>query len=147
MKASRAAIDRFFEQRRMAVVGVSRKRAHFSRIVFSSLRSRGYDAIPVHPSAGEIDGVAAAPALDAVVPPPEAVLILTPKVPESIIGQARAAGARVVWFYRKPAFPVDAHPPGIEVVAGECPLMFMPDAGWIHTAHRKIRSLFGTLPQ
>jgi hypothetical protein len=27
----------------------------------------------------------------------------------------------------------------VDVVPGACPLMFLPDAGWIHRAHRTAR--------
>lgn len=147
MKASRAAIDLFFRQKRIAIVGVSRKRAHFSRLVFSSFRKCGYDTVPVNHAAQDIDGVVAAPSLDAVAPAPEAVLVLSAKAPESIIGQAAAAGARVLWFYRKPKFAIASPPAGLDIVAGECPLMFLQCAGWIHAAHRRVRSFLGALPE
>jgi predicted CoA-binding protein len=146
MKATKAAIDLFFQQKRIAVAGVSRRRAHFSRIVFSALRERGYDAVPVNPAGGEIDGLAAAASLGEVSPPPGAVLVLTARVGAPIVAQAAAAGARVLWLYRRPAFAIGPPVPGLEIVAGECPLMFMPDTGWIHAAHRGLRAVFGQLP-
>jgi hypothetical protein len=146
MPASKAAIDLFFAQRRIAVIGVSRKRAHFSRLVFSAFRERGYDAIPVNPNASEIDGVPAAATLRDVQPAPGAVLVMTPGAPPDIAARAYESGAKVLWlFCAQRREPLESAP-SLEVITGECPLMFLPRAGWIHSAHRGLRSLFGQLP-
>lgn len=140
---TRRDIEAFLALKRIAVVGVSRKPASYSRLVFGELRRRGYDLVPVHPLAAEIEGVACARSLAEVQPPPEAALILTPPELYAKLGEeARQAGAAAVWFRQKgPAMD------GITVVSGECPLMWLRGAGWIHRFHRALRRWAGTLPQ
>ena len=45
---SRADVDDFLPQKRLAFVGVSRNRADFSRTLWNELKRRGYDLVPVH---------------------------------------------------------------------------------------------------
>lgn len=140
---TRRDIEAFLARKRIAIVGVSRKAASYIRLVFAELRRCGYDLVPVHPLAGEIEGVPCARSLAEVQPPPEAVLILTrPELYAQLGEEARQAGAAAVWFRQKrPAMD------GITVVSGECPLAWLRGAGWIHRFHRALRRRAGTLPQ
>lgn len=140
---SRRDIDAFLALKRIAVVGVSRKAAGYGRIVFRELRGRGYDVVPVHPDADQIDGIPCARTLAEVTPPPDAALILTrPGLYSQLGGEARRAGAAAVWFRRKgPAID------GMAVVDDECPLMWLRGTGWIHRFHRTLRRWSGTLPE
>lgn len=140
---TRRDIEAFLALKRIAVAGVSRRAASYSRMVFRELRRRGYDVVPVHPQAAEIDGLPCAKTLAEVSPPPQAVLVLTrPELYAKLGEEARQAGAAVVWFRQKgPA--VD----GAAAVSGECPLMWLRGTGWIHRFHRALRRWAGTLPQ
>ena len=50
-------IQEFLGQKRLAIVGVSRKKQDFSRVLFREFQKRGYDVVAVNPSAQEIDGL------------------------------------------------------------------------------------------
>ncbi len=65
-QVSRRVIDDFLAHKRLAVVGVSRDRRHFSRSVVRALRERGYEVIPVNPQTGEIDGLPCVPRVQAI---------------------------------------------------------------------------------
>ncbi len=139
---TRRDIDAFLALKRIAVVGVSRKAASYGRMVFRELKRRGYDVVPVHPEAAEIDGIACARRVADVQPPPEAALILTsPALYAQLGAEAKQAGAAALWFRQKgPAIE------GVAVVDDECPLMWLKGAGWIHRFHRRLRQWSGTLP-
>lgn len=139
---TRTDIEAFLALRRIAVAGASRKPASYGRMVFRELRRRGYDVVPVHPEADEIDGIACVRRLADVQPPPEAALVLTnPALYAQLGAEAKQAGAAAVWFRRKgPALD------GVVVVEDECPLMWLRDTGWIHSFHRALRRWSGTLP-
>lgn len=140
---TRRDIEAFLALRRIAVAGVSRKPAGYGRMVFRELRRRGYDVVPVHPEAEEVDGIACARRLADVQPPPEAVLILTsPALYARLGAEAKQAGAAAVWFRRK-----GAAIEGVAVVDDECPLMWLRNTGWIHRFHRALRRWSGTLPE
>ncbi len=140
---TRRDIEAFLALKRIAVAGVSRKAASYSRMVFRELRQRGYDVVPVHPEADQIDGIPCAKALAGVSPAPEAVLILThPRLYAQMGEEAKRAGAAAVWFRQK-----GPEIEGLAVVADECPLMWLKGAGWIHRFHRTLRRWSGTLPE
>jgi uncharacterized protein len=130
-------IQDFLSQRRIAMVGVSHQPKEFSRIVFRAFRERGFDVVPVNPNLQEIEGQPCYARVQDIQPPVEGALIMTlPAVSDQIVRDCAAAGIRRVWMYRRApdavAFCVDN---GIAVVAGECPLMFLPGTGWFHRLH------------
>jgi len=139
-----SGIRDFLSRRRIAVVGVSRDRRSFSRAVFAEFRRRGYDVVPVNPAGGEVDGVPLARRLQEMDPPAEAALLLTPPaVTTEVVKDCLAAGIDRVWMHRgagagaaSPAAIAFCEANRIDVVAGVCPLMYLPDMGWAHRAHR-----------
>jgi predicted CoA-binding protein len=141
--ATRRDIKAILALKRIAVVGVPRQAASYGRLVFRELRQRGYDVIPVHPVAEQIDGIPCARRMPDIQPPPDAALILTsPALYPQLGEEAKQAGAAAVWFRQKgPALE------GVAVVDGECPLMWLRGTGWIHRFHRTLRRWSGTLPR
>jgi predicted CoA-binding protein len=74
----------------------------------------------------------------------------TPEVTDAVIADCAAAGIRRVWMYRaggKGAVSEKAitfsEEHGIQVVPGECPFMFLPGSGGVHTFHGFLRKFFG----
>jgi predicted CoA-binding protein len=154
ISTSRIAIDNFLRLRRIAVVGVSRNEKDFSRMLWNELRKRGYDLVPVNRNANRIDGLPAYSDISSIDPAPEGVLLMVPPV-ESLdaVRQAVRSGVKGIWFYRaigQGAVSLEAvelaKKSGCDVVAGECPFMFLPDTGFPHSWHRGLKSLIGTLP-
>ena len=152
--SSKQAIDSFLACRRVAVVGVSRDAGDFSRAVFRALVERGYDAVPVNPAGGEAEGRRSVARVGDVQPPPEAALLLTPaRASAQVVRECADAGVRRVWLHRgggEGAVSAEAlalgRERGLEVVDGECPLMFLSHSGFVHGVHRFFRRLAGRLP-
>ena len=152
--ASKQAIDSFLSCRRIAVVGVSREPGDFSRQVFRAFVERGYDAIPVNPAGGEMEGRRAAVRVAEVQPPPEAALLMTPPAAtDQVVRECADAGVKRVWMHRgggagavSPAAVGFCRERGIEVVDGECPFMFLPGTSWFHGVHRFFNRIGGRLP-
>ena len=152
--ASKQAIDSFLSCRRIAVLGVSRDPKDFSRSLFRAFVERGYDAVPVNPNGGEAEGRPCARGLAEVTPPVQGALLLTPpSATTQAVRDCAEAGVRRVWMHRgggagavSPEAVALCRERGIEVVDGECPFMFLPDAGWFHGVHRLFRRLGGRLP-
>jgi predicted CoA-binding protein len=142
--SSRKNIDEFLRQQRFAMIGVSRDPRDFSRTVFRAFLERGYEVVPIHPEATEMEGRQCASSIGAIQPPVEGVLFLTPpRVTASLIRDCAATGVKRVWMFRATgagAVSPDAiafcAEQGIDVVPGECPLMFLPNTGWVHRLHR-----------
>ncbi len=139
----------FLAQKRLAVVGVSRDPKDFSRGLFRELQKRGYDAVPVNPAGGEIEGRPCAARVQDIRPPVDGVLVMTPAgASEGVVRDCLEAGISRVWLHRgigpgavSPAAVELCRQKGIAVVEGECPYMFLPAAGFFHRAHGFLRWL------
>jgi predicted CoA-binding protein len=153
--ATRAAIDDFLQQKRIAIAGVSRRPQDFSRMMLREFLHHGYDALPVNPYATEFDGIPVAGKIGDIHPPPDAVLLMTsPELADELVRECAVAGVRRVWMHRgigNSTLSANAREfcrqNGITVIAGECPFMYLPDTGAIHRIHRFFRQLAGSLPR
>ncbi len=150
MATTRAEIDSFLKEKRLAIVGVSRSGEGFGLTVMRALTEKGYEVVPINPLAPVIAGRACAASLAAlpfsvggvivVVPPSEAV---------GVLEQAANAGIRKAWLAQGSSSgealrACEAH--GISVIHDECILMFVEPVQGIHRLHRWFRKIFGTLP-
>lgn len=147
-------IEEFLARKRFAAVGVSRNPKDFTRILFREFRKRGYDVVPVNPAVPSVDGVPCRARLREVTPPVEGVLLLTSsKVSDEVVDECIQAGVRQVWMYRAAGAGAVSERGvaacqlnGIGVIAGECPFMFLPHAGFLHRAHGFCRKVMGSYP-
>jgi uncharacterized protein len=131
-------IQEFLSLRRIAIVGVSQRPNDFSRMLYRAFRDRGFDVVPVNPGVRVIDDRYCFPRLQDVEPAVEGALLMTsPEVSELVVQDCFAAGVRRIWIYRhSPAAEEWCAARGVAVVAGECPMMYLENAGWIHRVHR-----------
>ena len=148
---SKAAVADFVSQRKLAVVGVSRKRAKFGNLAFRELKRKGYKLFPVHPHAEQLEGERCSASLAALPEPVEGVLVIVPPAQaEQVVREAAAAGIRRVWLQQGAGSPATirfCEDNRISVVHGECILMFAEPAAWYHRAHRWVWKLLGKLPR
>jgi uncharacterized protein len=153
-KAPRELIDNFLEQRRIAMVGVSRDPSSFSIVLFRELSRRGYDVIPVNPHAVQLEGRSCFARVQDIHPPVEAAILMTPPAAtEDVVRDCFHAGVNRVWMYRAGGNGAVSQravtycwEKGIEVIPGECPLMFLPKTGIVHVVHGLIRRISGNYP-
>ena len=98
---SRPVIDDFLQQKRIAFVGISRNPQDFNRKLWAEMKQLGYDLVPVHPEAHEVDGVRAVPHLTDIHPGVDAALLMIPAAAtERVVRDCAAACIRRVWMYR-----------------------------------------------
>src|SRR5690349_17563262 len=135
-------IEQFLAQPAVAVVGVSRSGHKFGNLACRTLREKGYRVYQMHPTANAIDGATCYARFADLPEKVNAVLIVVP--PEhavDVIRDAAAAGVRYVWL-QQGAESFEARyvceQLGLDVVSGECILMFAKPKG-IHRAHRFVR--------
>ena len=148
---SRAVVDDFVSQRKLAVVGVSRRKMKFGNLAFKELRRKGYKLFPVHPQAETLEGERCYPNLAALPEPVGGVLVVVPPAQaEQVVRDAAAAGIRRVWLQQgaeSAAAIRFCEENGISAVHGECILMFAEPAAFYHRAHRWVWKLLGKLPR
>ena len=147
-------IEEFLALKRIAVVGVSQRPQDFSRMLFRELASRGYDVVPVHPVAQEIEGRPCFARIQEVFPPVEGALVMTrPAATYTVVRDCAAAAVARVWMWggagksaASPEALAVCETRGLRVIAGECPFMFLPAAGWIHRLHGMVLKIAGAYP-
>lgn len=145
----------FLAHKRLALVGASHEEGEFSRMVMRELLQRGYDVVPVNPSADTIEDRACFARVSDVEPPVDGALLMTRReVTPTVVDECLEAGISRIWMHRG-AGPgaVDqeaaerARARGARVIDGQCPLMFLPDAGFGHRLHGFGRKLVGAYPR
>lgn len=149
MKAPPPEVSRFLSARRIALVGASTDPKHFSRAVLDGFRNAGYEVVPVHPRAAEIAGLPAYPNLLDIDGPIDAAMVLVAADRAAgVVEDAAAGGVSKVWLHRaagagavSPEAVGKARAAGIDLVEGGCPLMYLPNAGFIHRVHRFFHEL------
>jgi predicted CoA-binding protein len=93
------AVDHILAQHTLAIVGVSRSGKGYGNTVVKNLTAKGYEILPVHPSANEVAGVEAYGSLADL---PETVggliLVVPPPQTEILVEKARETGITRIWM-------------------------------------------------
>lgn len=148
---SKAAVEEFLSQKKIAVVGASRKRTKFGGMVYRGLKKKGFNVFPVNPNAGEIDGDKCYPDLAALPEPVGgALIVVKPEKAEAVVREAAEAGIRRIWIQQgaeSDAAIRFCEENDIQAVHGECIMMFAQPVGFGHGIHRLIWKLLGKLPK
>jgi hypothetical protein len=147
-------IQSFLSKKRIAIVGVSRNPKDFSRSLYGEFVRRGYDVVAVNPGALEIDAKQCFGAVKDIVPPPDAVLVMTGAgQTEQVVRDCKAAGVRNVWTYGMSGHKTlsegvtdECRASGMAVVEGECPFMYLPNGAGMHRFHGLLRKVFRSYP-
>jgi predicted CoA-binding protein len=154
MATAHENIEDFLAQKRMALVGASRSKKHFTRTLWREFERRGYDVVPVNPNADELDGRKCYRSVSQIEPPVEAALIATtPGAAAAAADECARAGVRRVWLYRATgtgaatAEALEACARAGATASTGCPLMFFPKAGFPHNLHRWVLKLAGSYPK
>lgn len=153
MTFTEAASD-FLAQKRIAVVGVSRRRNHTTRFIFEKLRTPAREIIPVNPAATEIQGVTCYPDLRSIHGEVGAVLVVTtPGAAADVVRECAALGIKRVWLHRsvgtgsasQEAIAV-AREANLTLLPTGCPMMFCEPRDIAHRCFRWCLSVTGHLP-
>jgi predicted CoA-binding protein len=150
MKNSRNSVDAFLSQPAFALVGVSRSGKKFGNTILRELREKGMRVYPLHPAVQTIDGVRCCAHFSDL---PEkvggAIVCVSPDDAVTAVRDAAAAGVTHIWLQQGAESPYViqlCRDLGLDVVAGECILMFANPTG-VHRAHRFVQGLLGRMPR
>lgn len=143
-------VSAFLSEKTVALAGVSRSGKKFGNTVLKELTGKGYEVLIVHPEAQEIEGQSCYASLSDL---PDSVnglvLVVPPRQTEILVKEAHAAGIKTVWMQQGSSSP-DAvkycEENGIEVISGECILMFAHPHG-LHKFHHWLWGVLGKLPK
>ena len=144
-----AMIEKFLSQPAMALIGMSRSGKKFGNFAYRELVAKGYKVYAIHPFTNSINGVRCYSSFAELPEPVEAaVIVLPPAQAVAAVRNAAAAGVRRVWLQQGAESPDVLKvclELGLEVICGECILMFARPTG-VHKAHHWLWGLLGRLP-
>ena len=142
----RAAVETFLAKKTMALAGASRSGKKFGNITLKTLAKKGYQLLPVHPKADQINDKSCVASITKLPPNVEnLILIVPPDQTEQIVRQIPASGIKRVWMQQgsESLAAIDfCNENNIDLVSGECILMYANPRG-LHKFHRWVNSLLG----
>ncbi len=155
MTALREAVDDFLAQKRIAVAGVSRDPKQPANLIFRTLQKGGHDVFAVNPNADEAEGTACYHDLAAIPGGVDAVVVVTPPgAAEAVVSECADLHIPRVWLHRSfgtGSVSEQAVALGksreMTVIAGGCPMMFVPGADIGHRCMRLVLRMSGGLPK
>jgi predicted CoA-binding protein len=140
---SQSSVEDFLSQRVLAVVGASRDPKKFGNSIYRELKAKGYRVMPVNPHAETVDGDPCYPNLAALPETPGGIVVVVPPAEtEKVVQDALVAKIPRVWLQRGAESPEAIRycaANGIQVISGECILMFAQPAAFYHKIHRFFR--------
>jgi predicted CoA-binding protein len=97
--SSQEKIQKFLAGKRFAVVGASQDREKYGNKVLRVYQQNDIEAVPVNPTAKEIEGVAAYPDLASIPGALDGVSIITrPAITEQVVQDAVNRGIKHLWM-------------------------------------------------
>jgi predicted CoA-binding protein len=146
----RSSVESFLAQPALALIGASRSGEKFGNVILRELTAKGMRVYPLHPAAQEIDGVRCyAHFRDMPEPIGGVIICVHPEDAVTAVRDAADAGITHVWLQRGAESPYVLQlcaDLGLDVVAGECILMFARPTG-IHRVHQVLEGALGMLPR
>lgn len=143
-------VERFVGLRRLALAGASRSGKKFGNVLLRELASRGYEVVPVHSGAAELEGLRCEARLSALRGRVDGLVVVTPPAEAArLVAEAADAGFGAVWLQQGAGSDEAvriARERGVALVHGHCLLMYLEGASGIHRFHRGLWRLLGKLP-
>lgn len=140
-------IQNFLQAKRLAVVGVSHSDQKFGSVIYSELKTRGFDVFGVNPNLESINGDKCYASIAELAGKVEGVVIcLPPQKAAGIIRESAAAGITKIWL-QQGSQSLDtskaAREVGVAPVEGKCILMYAGEVKSIHAFHKFFARVFG----
>lgn len=154
MSSTKPLIQSFLNEKRFAMVGVSRNPKDFSARLCAEFTNRGYAVVPVNPSATSLFELKTYARVQDITPPVRAALVITPRrLDLDILRDCSEAAIRLVWLYgiagpkeiSREALEFSASRE-IDLIAGYCPYMVLPKAAFFHRIHGAFARVIGMYP-
>ncbi len=138
-------IEGFMKLHSFALIGASAKKKKFGNSVLAELTKKNYRVYPIHKTAQVIDGVKCYRSLNELPEKPQGViLVIPPAETEHVVDDIISAGIKNVWFQQGSVSERAVRYcvlNGINVISGECILMFTDHTGFPHNIHKWVWGL------
>ncbi|HLG32909.1 MAG TPA: CoA-binding protein [Ignavibacteriaceae bacterium] len=147
---SKALVEEFLHESKIALVGISRDKRKFGNTIYRELKKKGFALFPVNPNMTEFEEDKCYSSLSSLQQRVDALIInIPPKNTKAIVEEAKNVGIKKIWM-QQGSESTEAikfcNENNIEIISGECILMFAEPAAFFHRAHRWINKIAGELP-
>lgn len=146
MKANLKQIETFLEEKKVALIGASRNEKKFGTQVLKHLVENGFEVLPVHRQAEQLQGKKAYAAIAELPDNVNAICLLTQKhQTDLLLAEALKKGIRNIWiqqFSETPETITKVSESKSNIILGRCIFMYTNPQG-IHHFHQRINKLFG----
>lgn len=148
---TKAGIEKFLNQKSLAIVGVSRNEKKFSNMMYKKLKAKGYRLFAINPNTEILNDEPCYNSIQSLPQAVDGVVIVVPrKQSEGIVMDAITAGISHIWI-QQGAESSEAisqcKKSGINVIHNQCILMHAEPSTFPHSFHRRILKTFGKLPK
>jgi hypothetical protein len=148
--SSKNMVEEFLAQKKIAIVGVSRKKTKFGNAIYKELKQKGYQVFPINPHINVYEGDNCYPNLLSLPVKVDAVVINVPPVQtEKVVREAKQAEINKVWLQQGSQSDEAVkycEENEIDCVSNECILMFAQPTAFVHRVHRWIWGALRKLP-
>jgi hypothetical protein len=148
---TKAAIEGFFSQSVLAVAGVSRDPHKFGSAAYKELKANGYRVLPINPHVQSVEGDVCYPSLKVLPEKVGGLVVITkPAITEQLVREAADLGIRHVWLQQgseSRAAVQFCQDHGVDVVVGECIMMYQAHPAFQHKFHKLLKETFGGKPK
>ena len=150
MKARKKQIEEFISEKNFLFYGVSSFKGKFGNLVLKHLTENGYNVFPIHPELKQINGINCYKSPSDVNQQMNcAIIILKPENTEKVVDDLIKYGIKKIWIQQRSesekAIKMCTEN-NIDVISGECILMFTEPITIIHNIHKWINKVTGKLP-
>lgn len=134
------AIENFLSSKNFAVVGVSRNKRKFGNVIYSELKKRGMNAIPINPNVDSIDNEKCYKNLSEYKGNIDSVItVVPPKVTRDILNDCKTLRIKKIWLQQGSESKeviqfCDAN--DFTYVSNKCLLMYLEPVKSFHSIHR-----------
>jgi predicted CoA-binding protein len=148
---SKKLVEEFLAQKKIAVVGVSRKKTKFGNAILKELKQKGYKVYPINPHIDFYEGEICYPDIYSLPEKVDAVVFnVSPNQTEKVLNEVKETGIKKVWFQQgsqSDQAVIFCEENGIDCISNECILMYAKPSAFIHRAHKWVWGVIGKLPQ
>lgn len=150
MTVPRKSVDAFLSQKKLAVMGVSRDTKQFANSIYRLLKERNYTVYPVNPNAEYAENDRCFRDIKSLPEQVGGVLVLLP--PEKIfqaVSDITEAGIKHIWLNNQAESKKTlqyCRDHNVNIVYGQCVLMFLEPLAFPHRLHRWINKVTGKFP-
>jgi len=146
-------INDFFRSETYAIVGISGKKKHFGNYVFKQLLQRNFSLVPVHRELKTFENIECHRSVSEATKHQKidaAIVLVNKNNSREAVTDCIEAGVKNIWVQQGSEISeiietADRH--GVNLIYGECIIMFLDNPGLGHKLHRTMNKIFGLYPK